>query len=93
VTIRTRARGVVDAPDLRPDDRTGSVGDAVVETRDVVYDGDVHDTRIYDRERIPTDSTFDGPAIVEGGESTTVVHPGQRVRVDDEANLVVVVSP
>jgi N-methylhydantoinase A len=92
VTLRLRARGVVETPDLRPEGRDGSVADARVETRRVVYDGEPSDTPVYDRTRLPTDSRFDGPAVVEGRESTTVVHPGQRVRVDADANLVVEVD-
>jgi N-methylhydantoinase A len=94
VTIRLRARGVVETPDLRPEaDRGESVDAAHTETRPVVYDGETHETPVYDRTRLPVGATFDGPAVVEGVESTTVVHPGQRVEVDDDANLVVEVTP
>ncbi|AUV83477.1 hydantoinase [Salinigranum rubrum] len=93
VTLRLRARGVVETPDLRPEHAAGSVAEARVETRRVVYDGEPHDTPVYDRTRLPPESGFDGPAVVEGRESTTVVHPGQRVQVDADANLVVEVTP
>jgi N-methylhydantoinase A len=93
VTVRLRARGVVEPPDLRVDRTGGSVEDAIADTRRVVYDGDARETRVYDRARLPVGSTFDGPAVVEGAESTTVVHPGQRARVDGDANLLVEVDP
>ncbi len=93
VTVRLRARGVVREPDLHPAPVAGDTEDAVRETRPVVFDGEDHDTRVFDRDRLPTGVTFDGPAVVEGGESTAVVHPGQRVRVDEYGTLHVEVTP
>ncbi|WP_435332887.1 hydantoinase/oxoprolinase family protein [Haloarchaeobius sp. TZWWS8] len=92
VTVRLRARGVVETPDLRPDPVGGTVDDAVTETRAVVYDGEEHATPIYDRTKLPTDGSFDGPAIVEGTESTVVVHPGQSAEVDEYGTLLVEVN-
>ena len=37
--------------------------------------------------RCPAGATFDGPAVVEEFDSTTVVHPGFTARVDDIGNL------
>ncbi|QLG27780.1 hydantoinase/oxoprolinase family protein [Halorarum halophilum] len=89
VTVRLRARGVVEPPELAVEDRAGDPADAVGATREVLFDGDEHGTPVYDRERLPTEAAFDGPAVVEGSESTVVVHPDQRARVDGDANLVV----
>jgi N-methylhydantoinase A len=89
VTLRLRARGVVEEPDLHAATVAGSVDDAVAETREVRFAGEVHETPIYDRARIPTESEFDGPAVVEGAESTVVVRPGQSVEVADDGTLVV----
>ena len=47
------------------------------------------DCPIYDRYALPAGATFAGPAIVEEFDSTTVVHPGFDVRVDDLGNLVI----
>jgi N-methylhydantoinase A len=93
VTIRLRARGVVDTPTLGVEERGGSIDDAIRETRTVIYSGEAYDTRIYDGDRLPIDATFDGPAVVEGAESTTVVPPTQRVHVDEYANLLIKVFP
>jgi N-methylhydantoinase A len=93
VTIRLRARGVVETPDLRPSRAGGSVDDAIVETREVVFDGEGTDARVYDREALPTETEFEGPAVVEGGESTVVVRPGQHARVDEFGSIVVEVDP
>ena len=92
VTLRTRARGVVETPDLRQDAVAGDVADAVAEERPVHFDGDVRDTRVYRRERLPTEAEFSGPAIVEGAESTVVVRPDQTVAVDEYGTLVVEVG-
>lgn len=89
VTVRLRARGVVDEPDLEREAVGGAVADAVREERSVVFDGDEYATPIYRRDRLPVGGDFDGPAVVEGEESTVVVHPGQSARVDEFANLVV----
>ncbi|MXR39960.1 hydantoinase/oxoprolinase family protein [Halobaculum sp. WSA2] len=89
VTVRLRARGLVEPPDLTAEERDGDPDDAITRSRRVGFaDGD-RDTPVYDRTRLPTDAAFDGPAVVEGSESTVVVHPGQRARVDGDANLVV----
>ena len=89
VTVRLRARGLVDAPAFEVAQSGDTIEDAVRETRPVVYDGELYETRVYDRDRLPTDETFRGPAVVEGRESTVVVHPGQSVEVDADGNLVV----
>jgi N-methylhydantoinase A len=92
VTIRLRTRGAIEAPDLAPADAGDSLADARSERREVVFDGERRRTDVYDRGRLPPGGEFDGPAVIEGVESTTVVHPGQRARVDDDANLVVDVA-
>jgi N-methylhydantoinase A len=42
---------------------------------------------VYDRQRLPAGAVFAGPAIVEEPDSTTVIHPGWNVNVDDFGNL------
>lgn len=53
------------------------------ETRDFVS------TPVYDRYRLTPGATFNGPAIVEERESTVIIGPGGRCRVDEHYNLVV----
>ena len=48
---------------------------------------------VYDRTRLAPGHRFDGPAIVDQLDSTTVVYPGQRAVVDDYLNIVVDVAP
>ncbi|HEY3227938.1 MAG TPA: hydantoinase/oxoprolinase family protein [Roseiflexaceae bacterium] len=47
------------------------------------------ETPVYDRYRLPPGATFDGPAIVEERESTVMVGPGGRCRIDEYWNLIV----
>ena len=44
---------------------------------------------IYDRDRLEPGHEFAGPAVVEQMDTTTVVHPEQRARVDDCKNLLI----
>jgi N-methylhydantoinase A len=89
VTLRLRARGVVDAPDMEPPATGGSAAEAVAEHRETAFDGEQYDTPIYDRDRLPAGGAFDGPAVVEGAESTVVVRPKQSVSVLDDGTLAV----
>ncbi len=93
VTVRLRARGLVYPPELSASAATGNPDDAIDHSRDVVFDGELHETRIYDRDQLPIESDIEGPAIVEGGESTLVVRPAQRARVDDYGTILVEVAP
>ncbi len=92
VTLRTRARGAVETPNLRHDTTTGDAADAIVEQRPVHFDGEVRDARVYQREQLPAAAEFTGPAVVEGAESTVVVRPEQSVTVDDYGSLIVEVQ-
>jgi N-methylhydantoinase A len=47
------------------------------------------ETPVYDRYALGPGSSFDGPAIIEERESTAVIGPGARCRVDDGMTVVV----
>jgi len=47
------------------------------------------DTPVYDRYGLPPGSGFDGPAIIEERESTVIVGPDCRFRIDEQLNLIV----
>lgn len=57
--------------------------------RKVWFEGGWIDTPIYRRERLPLEIEFEGPAILEQLDTTTVVSPGDRVRVDTLGNLMI----
>jgi N-methylhydantoinase A len=44
--------------------------------------------KVYDRYSLPPGMEFSGPAIVEEKESTTIVGPSARARIDDYLNLI-----
>ena len=51
--------------------------------------GDYVDCPIYDRYALAAGVAFAGPAVIEEFDSTTVVHPGFSVSVDDVGNLII----
>jgi N-methylhydantoinase A len=62
-------------------------------SRKVWYDaGGWQDTPVYDRERLPRNADFAGPAILEQLDTTVVIEPGNRVHVDMLGNLIVSVT-
>ncbi len=62
---------------------------AQVAERQVWFAGGWQPTPIYERARLPLDAAFDGPAIVQQLDCTTVVEPGNRVTLDGLGNLIV----
>ena len=89
VSLRLTSVGAIRKPPARPLAHGGPAEPK--ETRPVYFaeaSGFV-DCPIYDRYALPAGATFAGPAIVEEFDSTTVVHPGFDVRVDDLGNLVI----
>jgi N-methylhydantoinase A len=68
-----------------------TLDDARRTTRPVWFTGGWRDTPIYVRERLPAAAHFDGPAIIEQLDCTTVVEPGQRATLDAMGNLILTV--
>jgi N-methylhydantoinase A len=66
-----------------------SLGEALRTTRPVWFDNGWVETPIYVRERLPPAARFEGPAIIEQIDCTTVVEPGNRVEIDAIGNLIV----
>ena len=62
---------------------------ALVGTRAVYFDGAPHETRIYERDKLHAGDTFAGPAIISEYSSATILPPGDVLRVDCFANLVI----
>jgi len=86
VAVRVRTRGVVDPPALPPPDTDGDPDDAVRETRTVRFEVD-RETPVYDRRRLPTGADLEGPAVVEGPDTTAVVRPDDAMTVLDDGTL------
>jgi N-methylhydantoinase A len=89
VSYRLAAWGLTDKPRLPAVERAGrSLGDAVVGTRGVVFDGVAQQVRVLDRDRLPPTLTLEGPLLVEEGGSTTVVPPSWIIRREEAGCLV-----
>ena len=84
-------RPAVDLRQLAAGNPADSLAGAQTGTRPVWFDGGMQDTPVYRRDRLPADASFDGPAIVEQLDCTTVVEPGNRVAMDTFGNLLVTV--
>ena len=46
----------------------------------------MHEATIYNAEKLEPGMSFAGPAIIEDPGTTIVVHPGNRVSIDDFGN-------
>jgi N-methylhydantoinase A len=57
-------------------------------TVDFATDG-IHESDVYDGERLEPGHAFTGPAIVETRGTTVVVHPGNEATVDDYGNIII----
>jgi 5-oxoprolinase (ATP-hydrolysing)/N-methylhydantoinase A len=88
---RLTATGPERAVQLRRQ-QTGSAGASVARkgSRPVFFDGvGFVETTVLERELLQAGMSFSGPAIVEERESTCVIQPGDRARVDEYLSLVV----
>lgn len=52
-------------------------------------EADAVECPVYEREHLGAGDAFAGPAIVEEWNTTTIVHPGQRLGVDECGNLII----
>jgi N-methylhydantoinase A len=59
--------------------------------RAVWFDAGWVDTPIYVREHLPQGIAFEGPAIIEQLDCTTVVEPGNQVQMDAIGNLIITI--
>jgi len=93
VSYRVRGIGVVPAvsiPKFKPEGR--SLADALIETREVRFDGNVVSCPVYQREKLDAGLTLQGPAVLDQFDCTTVICSGQIARVDEWKNLIVTES-
>jgi N-methylhydantoinase A len=90
VNLRAVGFGSVPKPDLPAGEPGGAAADeAVLEQRQVWFDGAQHATTLYDRARLRPRMRFEGPAIVTEFDSTTVVLPGHVAEVDAHFNILI----
>ncbi|MEA2866998.1 MAG: N-methylhydantoinase, partial [Bradyrhizobium sp.] len=70
-------------------DMASTIDGALTGSRRVWFEEGWMDTPIYQRDRLPLNSEFVGPAILEQLDATTVVEPGDLARIDAVGNLVI----
>jgi N-methylhydantoinase A len=92
--LTTRVRGI--GRTQRPELEVSAFGDgdpvaALVKHREAYDFGtrDMAQFAVYDRSRLRPGDAFSGPALVDEGTSTTVVHSGQRVTVEGHGYLLI----
>lgn len=94
VNARMTARGVLPLPPAAQQPAGAKVNPKPVERRPVWFGGDIpHETPIYRREQLAVGSTIHGPAVIDQFDATTVVYPGDTLRVDGALNLVIGLKP
>jgi N-methylhydantoinase A len=90
VNFRVTGFGAVAKPKLRRLDSNGNADGALKGTREVEFDElGRHESGIYERSRLGAGAELEGAAIVEEPAATTVVFPGQTLRVDLYGNLII----
>ncbi|WP_349963261.1 hydantoinase/oxoprolinase family protein [Rhizobium sp. ZPR3] len=92
VTLRVRASAVLPKPALPiVPTATGPISDALRGERECFCFAlrDRTNFKVYERAKLGSGHHFDGPAIVEEGTTTTVIHSDQTVQVDDHGHLIV----
>jgi N-methylhydantoinase A len=77
---------------LANSERAPTLKDAQLGERRVWFVEGWQTTPVYARDKLPLDAVFDGPAILEQLDCTTVVEPGDRVTLDELGNLLIVVK-
>jgi N-methylhydantoinase A len=89
VVVRCVATGKKPSPAVPEiDGASAPVEDAVSDPDHRIYwDGEVVDGPVYERNRLGAGHEVLGPAVIEQEDSTTLVHPGTRARVDRYRNL------
>lgn len=93
--LSLRVRVVSPEPEIAISGSVGAddtEGEALKGSRPAWFDGAFHDTPVYDRYRLKPGATVAGPAIIEEREATTIIAPGDTLRVDDGMTLRITVG-
>ncbi|NKB58159.1 MAG: hydantoinase/oxoprolinase family protein [Alphaproteobacteria bacterium] len=89
VNFRLTARGRLPRPTLTETEMTQRAPDPVG-SRTVYFDGDAAvDAALFDRTQLLPGQEIAGPAVIDQLDSTTLVYPGDRARVDRAHNLII----
>lgn len=94
-TLRLRATGSVDKPTL-PTFPTRGEGTPQQQGQRQVYlsaDRPAVDFVLYERETLQANDTINGPAVIAEHTATTVLQPGDSLRVGNHGELVITIAP
>ena len=88
VNLRVRVSGMVNKLKwMKTESPGGSLDEARVERRSVVFGEEVPDCPVYRRDSLPTDMEVGGPSIIEEYGANTLVPPGWTARQDARGHL------
>lgn len=90
VNYRVSAIGL--SPELEWGKMTHGEQDAYKDHRDVYFEGGYHGSSIHERRCLKPGQQMDGPAVIEQVDSTTILSPGDRARVDLYGNLIITLT-
>jgi N-methylhydantoinase A len=91
VSLKTAVRGVRAGAPTRMAETLHATRAIAASTRRVYFEGWL-DTPIYDRARFRPGQVFDGPAIIEQADTTSVIEPGMTARIDSFDNILVTMA-
>ncbi|MEH2493426.1 N-methylhydantoinase A [Bradyrhizobium sp. AZCC 2230] len=86
--LNLKAVGVVPKAEFAVHEPTGVIPEPVGRRR-VWFEGNGLDTPVYERDDLPCGFSFQGPAIIEQVDATTVVPPGASAEVDKYLNIII----
>ena len=90
VNLRVVGTGEVRKIELPRHDRTGpDASKAIIDRRQVYFDGGWVNTDIYDRGLLQAGNRIAGPAIVTQKDSTTIIHVNHHGDVDEYLNILI----
>ncbi len=91
VNVNTSVIGVTDPMDLSGLIDPSARKDSLTPSghREVIFDGERHNTPIYWRDHLPADANFKGPAIVEQLDTTILIPPNDTVTSGVDGNLII----
>ncbi len=95
VNLHTAVIGVrpeISLAALAASERAPTLKAAQVGERRVWFIDGWRQTPVYAREKLPRDAMFEGPAILDQLDCTTVVEPGDKVRQDKLGNLLITLA-
>ena len=96
VNVRVSGIGVSTKLEKQDKPQADQKDDALLKTTECVFRMEAElitaQTNIYDRSKMPPGSEWEGPAIILQQDTTTVVRPGDRFRIDDNGNMLISIN-